>query len=78
MLNADIFGLQMFNYLKFIDFIDSDNLSIFDDFTTDWYALISPYYVNFMIIGCLITPLIGLVVFSFKHCFKMSRIKSKC
>lgn len=31
-----------------------------------------------MIIGCLVSPFIGFLVFSLKHCFKMWRLKSKC
>ena len=65
-------------FIKFINFIDFSKLSIFSDFTTDWYALIAPYYLNFMIIGCLLSPFIGLVVFSLKHCIKMWRLRSKC
>jgi len=58
--------------------MDFNNLSIFKDFTRDWYALFSPYYITFLIIGCFVSPLIGLIVFSFKSCFKNWRLKSKC
>ena len=78
LLNANVFGVQFYTYLKFIDFIDYNKLSIFSDFNSDWYALISPYYVNFMIIGLFISPLLSLIVFSFKHCFKLWRIESNC
>lgn len=78
LLNGNVFGMEMYTYLKFINFIDFSKLSIFSDFTTDWYALIAPYYLNFMIIGCLLSPFIGLVVFSLKHCIKMWRLRSKC
>lgn len=78
LLNANIFGVEFYTYLQFVGFIDSNKLSIFSDFTTDWYALISPYYLTFMIIGCLVSPFISLVVFSFKNCFKLWRLKSAC
>jgi len=78
LLNANVFGVEFYTYIKFINFIDFNQLSIFSDFTADWYALISPYYVNFIIIGCLVTPVLSFFVFSFKHCFKMWRIKRNC
>lgn len=78
LLSANIFGVEFYSYLRFIDFIDFNNLSIFDDFTSDWYALISPYYVTFMIIGCLISPLISLIVFSMKNCIKLWRLRRNC
>ncbi len=58
--------------------MDFTKLSIFKDFTTNWYALISPYYITFLIISCFISPLIGLIIFSFKSCIKNWRLKSKC
>lgn len=61
-----------------MNFIDFNQLSIFSDFTSDWYALVSPYYVTFILIGCIVTPFISFFVFSFKHCFKMWLIKRKC
>lgn len=78
LLSANIFGVEFYSYLKFINFIDFNKLSIFNDFTTDWYALISPYYLTFMIIGCFVSPFIGLVVFSLKNCFKLWRLRRKC
>ena len=78
LLNASVFGVEFYTYLKFIEFIDYNQLSIFSDFTSDWYALISPYYVNFIIIGCFISPFASLIVFAFKHCFKMWRIEANC
>ncbi len=78
LLNSNVFGVEFVSYLKFINFMDFSQISIFSDFTTDWYALISPYYVNFIIIGCFISPVIGLVIFSLKNCMKHSKIKSQC
>lgn len=78
LLNANIFGVEFYLYLKFINFIDYSQLSIFSDFTPDWYALIAPYYVNFIIVGCFVSPLAGLVVFALKHCFKMWRLEANC
>jgi len=78
LLNGDILNVEFVSYLKFINFIDFNNLSLFKDFDSDWYALISPYYINFLIIGCLVSPFIDLIIFSFKSCFKNWRTKSKC
>lgn len=78
LLNANVFGVEFYTYIKFIDFIDFSQLSIFSDFTPDWYALVSPYYLNFLIIGCFISPFAGLLAFSLKHCFRMGRIRSAC
>jgi len=78
LLNANVFGVEFYVYIKFINFIDYNQLSIFSDFTSDWYALIAPYYVNFIIIGCFLSPFAGLIVFSLKHCFKMWRIEANC
>ena len=78
LLNASVFGVEFYVYLKFIDFIDYSQLSIFSDFTPDWYALIAPYYVNFIIVGCFVSPLAGLAVFALKHCFKMWRLEANC
>lgn len=78
LLNSNIFGVEFVSYLKFINFMDFTQMSIFSDFTIDWYALISPYYVNFVIIGCFISPIIGLIVFSLKNCLNHWKLKSKC
>ncbi len=78
MLNADIFGTQFISYLKFIEFMNFDKMSIFKDFTTDWYALISPYYVTMMIIATLVSPLIGLIVFALKSCLLKWKVKKMC
>lgn len=77
-LNANIFGVQFISYLKFINFMDFSRISIFSDFTSDWYALISPYYVTMMIIASFISPIIGLIVFAFKSCFNQWRVKKMC
>lgn len=77
-LNANIFGVQFISYLKFINFMDFSRMSIFSDFTIDWYALVSPYYVNMMIIAGFFSPVIGLFVFSLKNCFNQWRIRRMC
>jgi len=58
--------------------MDFKNISIFGDFNVDWYALVSPYYLNMIIIASFISPFIGLIIFSFKSCFLHWRIKSQC
>ena len=49
LLSASVFGVKFYTYIKFINIIDFNNLSIFSDFSGDWYALVSPYYINFLI-----------------------------
>ena len=49
-MNGDIFGFQSLQYLKFIDFIDFNKVSVFKDYDVDWYAVVAPYYMNFLII----------------------------
>jgi len=78
LLNGRILGVQFVSYLSFIDFINYSNVSLFEDFNPDWYALISPYYINFLIIGCFVSPFIGLLVFAIKNCIKHWSVKSKC
>jgi hypothetical protein len=78
LLNASIFGVEFYTYLQFIQFIDFHQLSIFSDFTPDWYALIAPYYINFVFIGCLISPLLSLAYYAIKHAFKMWRLQRAC
>ncbi len=77
-LNADIFGVQFISYLKFINFMDFSNMSIFSDFTSDWYALVSPYYVTMMIIASFISPIIGLIVFAIKSCLNQWKVRRMC
>jgi hypothetical protein len=76
-MNGDIFGVKSVSYLTFIQFLDFNQISIFKDFTTDWYAVISPYYLNMIIIAS-ISPIIGLIIAGLKYGFKHWRIRSKC
>lgn len=76
-LNADIFGFKSVSYLKFIDFINVEKVSIFKDFDKNWFAVISPYYTNFFIIAS-ISPLIEIVVYTIKRRFVLWRLRSKC
>lgn len=76
-LNGDIFGFKSVSYLKFIDFINFDKVSIFKDFDRNWFAVISPYYTNFFIIAS-ISPLIEIVVYSLKRRFVLWRLRKKC
>lgn len=77
-LNANIFGVQFISYLKFINFMDFDKMSIFSDFSSDWYALVSPYYVNMLIIASFISPIIGLIVMSIKSCLNQWKVRRMC
>lgn len=77
-LNASIFGVQFVSYLKFINFMDFSRMSIFSDFTADWYALISPYYLNMMIIASFLSPLVGLLLMSLKSGFNQWRVRRMC
>jgi hypothetical protein len=77
-LNANIFGVQFISYLKFINFMDFGKMSIFSDFTTDWYALVSPYYVNMIIIASFISPILGLIVFALKNCLNQWKVRRMC
>ena len=76
-LNGRIEGFQSIEYLKFVDFIDFDKVTIFSDFDADWYAIISPYYTFFFIVAAF-SPLIQLVVFILKRKFVIWRLKSMC
>ena len=78
LLNGNIFGTEFVAYLKFIDFIDFENVSIFSDFDSDWYAIVSPYYTTMIIIAAFISPLAGLIVFAIKSCIKHWWVESKC
>ncbi len=60
-MNGDIFGFKSLVYLKFINFIHFEKVAIFKDYTTDWYAIVGPYYMNFLIIAC-VSPLINLAI----------------
>lgn len=77
-INANIYGTQFVNYIKFINFMDFNSLSIFSDFTADWYAIFSPYYVNFVIIASFITPLAGLLVMTLKNCLRHWKVMRMC
>lgn len=73
-LNGNIEGFQSVKYLRFVKFINQDNVTIFKDFDKDWYAVISPYYTMFFVVAA-ISPVIQLVVFSLKRKFVMWRVK---
>lgn len=58
--------------------MDFSQMSVFDDFTVDWYAMISPYYLNMIIISSFLSPVISLIMFSFKHCLTLRKVKKLC
>ena len=76
-MNGNIFGFQCLEYLKFIDFIDFKNVAIFKDYDTDWYAVVGPYYINFMIIA-IIGPIISLFSNALSSCLTHMKVKSAC
>lgn len=78
MLNANVYGVQFVSYLKFINFMNFSQMSIFNDFSTDWYGMISPYYTNIIIISSFISPIISIVIFALKNCINQWRLKGKC
>ncbi|CAM5999760.1 unnamed protein product [Sphagnum balticum] len=78
MLNGNIFGLMSVSYLSFIQFMDFTQMSIFSDFTPNWYALVSPYYLNMIIIAALVSPFVSLVVFALKHYFTHWKVRRAC
>jgi len=78
MLNANVYGVQFVSYLKFINFMNFSQMSIFSDFSTDWYAMISPYYMTIIIISSFISPVISISIFALKNCFIQWRLKSRC
>ena len=74
LLNGNIAGFKSVSYLRFVSFINFDNVTIFSDFDSNWYAVISPYYTTFFIFAA-ISPLIQLVVFMLKRRFVLWRVK---
>jgi hypothetical protein len=76
-MNGDIFGFQSLSYLKFIDFIDFNKVAIFKDYTTDWYAVVGPYYMNFLIIA-ITSPIVNVVTTCFSGCMLNWKVKRAC
>ena len=76
-LNGDIFSFKAVSYLTFISFINTGSVSIFSDFNTDWYAIISPYYMNFLIVALVATP-ISLLVFWLKDKYINWSVRRDC
>jgi hypothetical protein len=76
-MNGDIFGLKSISYLTFIDFIDFNKVAIFKDYNTDWYAVVGPYYMNFLIIAN-ISPIINLLITCLSGCYNNYKVKKAC
>lgn len=76
-LNGNILGMESVTYLRFLNFINFAEVKIFKDFTSDWYALISPYYLNIILI-VLISPLVSLGIASIWNCFTHYRVRKAC
>ncbi len=78
LLNANVYGMTFISYLKFINFMDMSKISIFGDFSLDWYAMVSPYYVNMVIIAAFVSPVIGYFVTALKSCLLKCKIRRMC
>ena len=78
LLNANVYGMTFISYLKFINFMDMTKISIFGDFSLDWYAMVSPYYVNMVIIAAFVSPVIGYFVTALKSCLLKWKIRRMC
>lgn len=76
-MNGDIYGFQSLSYLKFINFIDFSKVAIFRDYTTDWYAVVGPYYMNFLIIAIL-SPIINLLITCLLGCYTARKVMKAC
>lgn len=76
-MNGDIFGFQSLQYLTFIDFIDFGKVAIFKDYTTDWYAVVGPYYINFLIIA-IASPIINLFITCLSGAYLNWKVKKAC
>lgn len=76
-MNGDIFGFQSLTYLKFLDFIDFKNVAVFKDYNRDWYAIVAPYYITFLIIA-MVSPVINYFTSCLWSCWISWRIKSAC
>ena len=76
-MNGDIFGFQSLQYLTFINFIDFNKVAVFKDYDTDWYAVVAPYYMNFLIIA-ITSPFINLLITCFSNCLTLWGVKSSC
>lgn len=76
-MNGDIFGFQSLKYLTFIDFIDFDRVAVFKDYNIDWYAIVGPYYMNFLIIA-IISPVINLLINCVFGCYNNYKVRKAC
>ena len=77
LLNGNIFGFQSVSYLRWVTFIDFNRVSIFQDFDADWFAVISPYYVNIFIIAT-VQPIIQLLIYCLRRCLLNCWVSKKC
>jgi hypothetical protein len=58
--------------------MDMSKISIFGDFSLDWYAMVSPYYVNMVIIAAFVSPVIGYFVTALKSCLLKWKVRRMC
>lgn len=76
LINASIFGTKPVLYVSFLNFFDLAKISMYSDFEKAWYVYIGPYYINIIIISC-IMPIIDLVKVAIFACFKRWRLRGK-
>ena len=75
-INASIFGTQPILYVSFLNFFNFAKISLYSDFSVKWYVYIAPYYINLIIISC-IMPIINIVKVSIFNCIGRSRLSNK-
>lgn len=76
-MNGDIFGFQSLKYLTFIKFIEFDKVAVFKDYNLDWYAVVGPYYINFLIIA-IVSPVINLFITCILGCYNNLKVRKAC
>lgn len=59
-LNASVFGYTPNTYLHIFNFVNFTNVKNYSDFVPDWYAYVSPYFVNLFLVA-IIMPWINLL-----------------
>jgi hypothetical protein len=73
LINASIFDTKPVLYVSFLNFFDLAKLTMYSDFQKGWYVYIGPYYINLIIISC-IMPIIDLVKVALFTCIKRKRL----
>jgi hypothetical protein len=76
LINASIFGTKPVLYVSFLDFFDLAKLTMYGDFQKGWYVYIGPYYINLIIISC-IMPILDIAKVALFTCIKRKRLSGK-